>query len=56
MKQNIEHILSLFWQVSLFLLVAAWGLYFWTVPSAKHEENMAKLRRWWRSRRDRQAS
>jgi hypothetical protein len=52
MKQNTEHILDLLWQVPLFLLVSAWGIYFWTVTSAQHEANMAKLRQWWRSRRD----
>lgn len=45
--------LDLLWKIPLFVVVAAWGLYFWSVPSAKHEENMANLRRWWRSWRHR---
>jgi hypothetical protein len=45
--------MNLLLKILLFLVVAAWGIYFWSVPSAKHDENMAKLRRWWRSRRAR---
>lgn len=45
--------LDLLWKIPLFVLVAAWGIYFWSVPSAKQSENITKLRRWWRSRRQR---
>ena len=44
---------NLIWRIPLFVLVGGWGIYFWSVTSAQHRENMAKLRRRWRSRRGR---
>jgi hypothetical protein len=41
------------WQIPLFILVAAWALYLYSTPSAKVIADMAKLRNWWKSRRDR---
>lgn len=41
------------WQIPLFLAVAAWALYLYSRPSDKVIEDMRKLRRWWKSRSSR---
>jgi hypothetical protein len=39
------------WQIPLFVLVAAWALYLYSTPSAKVAEHLAKVWEWWKSRR-----
>jgi hypothetical protein len=39
------------WQIPLFIVIAAWALYLYSTPSARVAEHMARIREWWRSRR-----
>jgi hypothetical protein len=39
------------WQIPLFIAVAAWALYLYSTPGAKVMGHMAKIREWWKSRR-----
>jgi hypothetical protein len=47
------HIISSmhWWQIPLFIVIAAWALYLYSTPSARVAEHMARIREWWRSRR-----
>jgi hypothetical protein len=40
------------WQIPLFVLVAAWALYLYGTPSGKVTEHLAKLRKWWKAKRN----
>ena len=39
------------WQIPLFILVAAWALYLYSMPSKKVFEHLARIRKWLRSRK-----
>jgi hypothetical protein len=39
------------WQIPLFIAVAAWALYLYSTPSARVFEHLSKIRQWLRSRR-----
>lgn len=39
------------WQIPLFIVVAAWALYLYSTPSKKVFEHLTKVREWLRSRK-----